>query len=166
MSRPAELSAAAVVAGPDRRAALAVRGMRLCEHCDRPLPSTVSRCRRRTCPGYSEIWARDTMRKSWTNLDVYGGLAAMLTLTAPGEAAGLVWDRSRCTHRPGERCDGRKGCRVVEGAAEKWNDLSRGWWRELNRVCKLRADRAVRKLGAEYKGGLLLYQWELQSRGV
>ena len=61
---------------------------------------------------------------------------------------------------------GGKGCRVVEAAAEKWNDLSRGWWRELNRVCKLRADRAVKKLGADYKGGLLLYQWELQSRGV
>lgn len=106
------------------------------------------------------------MRKSWTNLDVYGGLAAMLTLTAPGEAAGLVWDRNRCAHGASEPCDGRKGCRVVEGAAEKWNDLSRGWWRKLNRVCKLRADRAVMKLGAKYKGGLLLYQWELQSRGV
>lgn len=106
------------------------------------------------------------MRKSWTNLDVYGGLAAMLTLTAPGEAAGLVWDRASCSHGPGERCDGRKGCRVVAAAAEIWNDLSRGWWRDLNRVCKLRADRAVKKLGAAYKGGLLLYQWELQARGV
>jgi hypothetical protein len=106
------------------------------------------------------------MRKSWTNLDAYGGLAAMLTLTAPGEAAGLAWDKARCGHSLNERCDGRKGCKVVEAVAGKWNDLSRGWWRDLNRVCKLRADRAVKRLGADYKGGLLLYQWELQSRGL
>lgn len=106
------------------------------------------------------------MRKIRTNLGTYGGLAAMLTLTAPGEAAGLVFDRSLCRHRPDERCDGRKGCTVVAAAAEQWNDGSRGWWRELNRVCKQRADRAIRRLGADSKGGLLLYQWERQNRGV
>ena len=47
--------------------------------------------------------------------DVYGGLAAMLTLTAPGEAAGLVWDRSRCAHGPGVRCDGREGLQGGRG---------------------------------------------------
>ncbi len=140
--------------------------MRLCEFCGRPLPANVSRCRRRDCPGYSETWARDTMRKSWTNLDTYGGLAAMLTLTAPGEAAGLAFDRALCWHRPSDKCSGPRGCKVVKSVAEKWNDLSRGWWRELNRVCKQRADRAMSRLGANYKGGLLLYQWEMQERGV
>ena len=106
------------------------------------------------------------MRKIRENLRVYGGLACMCTLTAPGEAAGLVWDRARCSHQPGERCAGRKGCRVVKGAAEAWNEYSRGWWSELNRVCKLRADRALRRLGSDAKGGLLLYEWELQLRGV
>jgi hypothetical protein len=43
---------------------------------------------------------------------------------------------------------------------------SRAWWRELNRVCKQRADRAVSRLGYDRKGGLLLYEWELQRRGV
>jgi hypothetical protein len=33
---------------------------------------------------------------------------------------------------------------------------SRGWWPELNRVCELRADRALRELGYDKKGGLLL----------
>jgi hypothetical protein len=106
------------------------------------------------------------MRKIRENLRMYGGLACMCTLTAPGEAAGLVWDRSLCAHRPTEACDGRKGCRVVEGAAKLWNERSRGWWRELNRICKLRADRKVRRLGHDKKGGLLLYEWELQKRGV
>jgi hypothetical protein len=162
MSRPAELSSY-------RRAdriALAERGYRRCEHCGKLFPVGVSRCRRRICPGYAPIWARDTMRKIRENLRTYGGLACMCTVTAPGEAAGLVWDRPRCAHAPGEDCDGRKGCRVVKEAAEAWNEHSRGWWRELNRVCKLRADRAIRRLGYERKGGLLLYEWELQRRGV
>lgn len=126
----------------------------------------VSRCRRRRCPGYCETWARDTMRKIRVNLETYGGLAAMLTLTAPGEAAGLPFNRSICGHGPGEKCDGRKGCKVVKPAADAWNDLSRKWWRELNRVCKQRADRRIEDLGGTVKGGLLLYQWELQGRGV
>jgi hypothetical protein len=145
---------------------LAERGYRRCEHCARLLPLSVSRCRRRRCPSYASIWARDTMRKIRENLRMYGGLVCMCTLTAPGEAAGLVWDRSLCAHRPGEPCDGRKGCRVVDGAAELWNERSRGWWRELNRICKLRADRKLRRLGHDKKGGLLLYEWELQKRGV
>ena len=75
----------------------------------------------------------------------------------------------RCALRASVLASGATGGRAAgwsSSAAEQWNDLSRGWWRELNRVCKLRADRAVAKLGADYKGGLLLYQWELQSRGV
>jgi hypothetical protein len=148
------------------RERLAERGYKRCKHCGKLLPVGVTRCRRRCCPGYGPIWARDTTRKIRENLRAYGGLACMCTLTAPGEAAGLVWDRARCSHLPGERCDGRKGCKVVKGAADAWNEYSRGWWRELNRVCKLRADRALRRLGSDAKGGLLLYEWELQRRGV
>jgi hypothetical protein len=46
------------------------------------------------------------------------------------------------------------------------NKHSRAWWRELNRISKQRADRAVGRLGHDRKGGLLLYEWELQRRGV
>jgi len=146
---------------------LAERGYKRCESCGQVLPLTVSRCRRRVCPSYSAIWARDTLRKTRENLDAYGGLVAMTTVTAPGQDAGLVWDRSQCRHGPDERCDGkRKRCKVDAGAAQRWNDLSRDWWRKLNRVAKLRADRAIRRLGSEKKGGLLVYEWELQGRGV
>jgi hypothetical protein len=55
---------------------------------------------------------------------------------------------------------------VLAAAAALWNEKSRGYGRELNRFCKLRADRAVKRLGHEYKGGLLMYEWELQKRGV
>jgi hypothetical protein len=107
------------------------------------------------------------LRKIRENLRAYGGKAAMVTLTAPGVDTGLVWDRSKCSHPPGETCGGRKGCRVLAAAAEQWNDLSRAQWRKLNRVCKLRADRRLEELG--YEGprfGLLTYEWEFQQRGV
>jgi hypothetical protein len=163
MSRPAELTRSA---GQLEDAVLEARGYQRCEHCGRPFPLNVSRCRRRTCPGYALTWARDTMRKNRENLRTYGGLAAMCTLTPPGVDAGLAWDRSRCTHRPDEGCGQRFGCKVIEEVAAVWNERSRGWWRELNRVCKQRADRALKRLGHDAKGGLLLYQWELQKRGL
>jgi hypothetical protein len=90
----------------------------------------------------------------------------MCTLTAPGQEAGLLWDRSVCTHPPDATCSGKIGCKVLPEAAELWNEHSKAWWRELNRVAKQRADRSVRRLGHDYRGGLLLYEWELQGRGV
>ena len=106
------------------------------------------------------------MRKIRENLRVYGGLAAMCTLTAPGVDAGLAWYRANCTHDESERCGKAYGCKVVPAAAELWNEKSRRWWSALNRVCKQRADRALRRQGLDRKGGVLIYEWELQSRGV
>jgi hypothetical protein len=40
------------------------------------------------------------------------------------------------------------------------------WWRELNRIAKQHADRRLRALGYEKRGGLLAYSWEMQRRGV
>lgn len=163
MSRPAELTPVGRRADD---ALLEARGYRRCEHCGKLLPLHVSRCRRRKCPSYGETWARDTMRKIRENLRAYGGLAAMCTLTAPGVDAGLVWDRENCSHDASERCGKEYGCKVLPAVAKVWNDASRGWWRELNRLCKQRADRALRRLGLDRRGGLLLYEWELQGRGV
>jgi hypothetical protein len=163
MSRQAEPS---VFAGRLDAAALEERGYKRCQNCGGLLPLTVSRCRRRRCPDYAPIWARDTMRKIRENLRAYDGLVVMCTLTAPGQEAGLIWDRKRCSHSPGVRCTGPLGCKVVEAAADAWNERSRGWWRELNRRAKLRADRRIKQLGHEHKGGLLMYEWELQPRGV
>ena len=101
------------------------------------------------------------MRKIRVNLRTYGGLSCVVAVTAPGEDAGLRWDRTVCRHASGERCSGLKGCRVEEAAANAWNEASRKWWRELNRIAKQRADRAIRG-----KGGFLMYEWELQKRGV
>jgi hypothetical protein len=145
---------------------LAERGYQRCEHCGALFPACVSRHRSRRCPGYSETWSRDAMRKIRVNLQGYGGLTCAIAVTAPGEEVGLIWDRELCRHRAGERCSGPKGCVVVADAAAAWNDGSRRWWRELNRVCKQRADRKISQLGAKTRGGLLMYEWELQKRGV
>jgi hypothetical protein len=93
------------------------------------------------------------------NLREYSELSCVVAVT-------LIWDRSSCRHAADERCSGRRGCRVEAGAAALWNEASRRWWRELNRICKQRADRAIRQLGAVTKGGVLMYEWELQKRGV
>jgi hypothetical protein len=106
------------------------------------------------------------MRRIRENLAAYGGLACMLTLTAPGEDAGLIWDKARCNHDARIRCSGPLGCRVLSAAATRWNEDSRTQWRALNRVCKKRADAAIARLGATEKRGLLLYEWEIQRRGV
>jgi len=108
MSRPAELTRPP---GQLEDAALEARGYQRCEDCGKAFPLAVSRCRRRTCPGYALTWARDTMRKNRENLRTYGGLAAMCTLTPPGIDAGLVWDLSQCQHNPDERCGKRFGAR-------------------------------------------------------
>ena len=106
------------------------------------------------------------MRKLRENLRAYGGLVCMTTVTAPGVDAGVVWDTSTCTHPLGAKCDGRIGCKVVEAAANQWNESSRKWWRELNRIAKQHADRRLRALGYDRRGGLLAYGWEMQRRGV
>jgi hypothetical protein len=36
----------------------------------------------------------------------------------------------------------------------------------MNRICKQRADRRIRQLGATRKFGVLMYEWELQKRGL
>ena len=149
------------------RAGVGVTEWRWCEHCGKRLPAFLSRCRRRTCPEYAPVWARDTLRKLRENLRAYGGKAAMLTLTAPGVDVGLIWDSTACTHGPETTCSGPKGCRVAARPAEIWNRASRRLWREMNRVCKQRADRALHGLGArDFRGHVLAYQWEIQTRSV
>jgi len=106
------------------------------------------------------------MRKIRVNLREYGGLSCVVAVTAPGVEAGLPWDRAECRHAPDVKCSGMRGCRVAAQPTRLWNDASRRWWRELNRLCKQHADRAIARHGAKRKGGILMYEWELQKRGV
>jgi hypothetical protein len=86
---------------------------------------------------------------------------ALVTVTAPGQEAGLVWDRSRCSHLPGEGCGGPKGCRVLPRAAELWNAQAERSWGRLHRVAAQIARRACGP------GPLVAAKvWETQERGV
>jgi len=133
---------------------------RFCERCGLAL-QRFGRCRRRTCPGYRHLWAGDWRRVITAALELVEDVA-LITVTAPGTAEGLAWDRSRCQHDPDVPCSGKLGCRTVEQAARVWNRSAERRWAQLHRAA---AERARRRTG---RRGLIVAAkaWERQQRGV
>lgn len=127
--------------------------------CGRPIPEGVRRCSSRTCPEFAPTWARDTRRRLYENLRTLK-LSVMFSVTAPG-ADLYPFDPRLCSHSPSQSCSGRIGCRVDPELARAFNKAAGGWWSELNRVAKLRADRAT-----GFKGGVAARVWEKQRRGL
>jgi hypothetical protein len=127
--------------------------------CGRPIPEGVSRCSARTCPEFAPIWARDTRRRLLENLRIVP-LTVMFSVTAPG-AELYPFDHRFCSHRPVTRCSGSLGCRVNPEMARAFNLRAGGWWSELHRAAKVRADRAT-----GHKGRVLARVWEKQRRGL
>jgi hypothetical protein len=127
--------------------------------CGRPIPEGVRRCSARTCPEFAPTWARDTRRRLFVNLERLK-LSVMFSVTAPG-ADLYPFDPRSCSHSPGERCSGARGCRVAPEVAEGFNRHAGEWWSELHRAAKTRADRATR-----FKGTLATRVWEKQKRGL
>lgn len=84
----------------------------------------------------------------------------MFSVTAPG-ADLYPFDPRFCSHRPGIRCSGTLGCRVDPKMARAFNERAGGWWSELHRAAKVRADRAT-----GHKGKVLARVWEKQKRGL
>lgn len=124
----------------------------------------------RGCPGYSEIWAGDVRVKIFAALRAYAesvppGVKTrqvrMLTVTAPGEDAGLVWDASICSDRGPHRHSGTAGCRVVAAPASAWNSRAPVFWRALHHEA---SQATLRRTGA--RPSLLVRPWELQQRGM
>lgn len=85
----------------------------------------------------------------------------MLTITAPGQEAGLRWDESVCSHLAPHRHSGKLGCRVLAAPAAAWNDRAPVWWRELHHDA---SQATLRLTGA--RPNLLIRPWELQRRGM
>ncbi len=127
--------------------------------CGRSIPEGVSRCSARTCPEFAPIWARDTRRRLLENLRIVP-LTVMFSVTAPG-ADLYPFDPRFCSHRPVDRCSGPAGCRVDPELARAFNRRAGGWWSELHRAAKMRADRATGQ-----KQTLLARVWEKQKRGL
>src|SRR4051812_45776064 len=127
--------------------------------CGRLIPEDVRRCSARTCPEYAPTWARDTRRRLLENLRIVP-LTVMFSVTAPGSDL-YPFDPSFCSHRPVHKCSGRLGCRVQLDMARAFNLNAGGWWSQLHRAAKVRADRQT-----GHKGKLLARVWEKQRRGL
>jgi len=127
--------------------------------CGRSIPEGVSRCSARTCPEFAPIWARDTRRRLLENLRLVP-LTVMFSVTAPG-ADLYPFDPRFCSHRPGTRCSGTRGCQVNPDMTRAFNEKAGGWWSELHRAAKVRADRATGQ-----RGKVLARVWEKQRRGL
>jgi hypothetical protein len=123
------------------------------------IPEGVMRCSARTCPEFAPIWARDTRRRLFVNLEQLK-LSVMFSVTAPG-ADLYPFDPQFCSHSPSKRCSGAIGCRVASDLAEAFNRQAGSWWSELHRAAKTRADRAT-----GFKGKLATRVWEKQKRGL
>ena len=76
---------------------------------------------------------------------------SLFTLTAPG-ADVLPWDTDLCTHLPGEKCSGLKGCRVESIYAHIFNVTYAARMARLHEAAQRHADRVTRRLG--WKGEL------------
>jgi hypothetical protein len=126
--------------------------------CGRSIPEGV-RCSARTCPEFAPIWAGDTRRRLLENLRIVP-LTVMFSVNAPG-ADLYPFDPRFCSHRPATRCSGTLGCKVDPELARALNLRAGGWWSELHRAAKVRADRAT-----GHKGKLLARVWEKQKRGL
>jgi hypothetical protein len=142
--------------GPDAPAAP-------CAKCGRPT-DPFGRCRRRTCAGgFFTLWAGDT--RCWVHDNAQAlsadGRIDMLTLTAPGEADGLPWDRSLCSHDEGQKCSGKLGCRVLAPAAQKWNGTAPANLTAWLNAAHTRVCRELNRRRPEWLG-----IWEEQERGV
>lgn len=154
MRAATDFGARAAIASATRRG----RRFHRCS-CGRPIPEEVKRCSSRTCPEFAPIWARDTRRRLFVNLEQLK-LSVMFSVTAPG-ADLYPFDTEFCSHSLNRRCSGGLGCRVNPETAEAFNRNAGKWWSELHRAAKLRADRAT-----GFKGKLAARVWEKQKRGL
>jgi hypothetical protein len=154
MSATTDVGARAAIASATRRG----RRFHRCS-CGRAIPEEVKRCSARTCPEFAPIWARDTRRRLFVNLNELK-LSVMFSVTAPGGDL-YPFDPQFCSHSPSQRCSGRLGCRVAPDVAQAFNRIAGTWWTQLHRAAKTRADRAC-----GHKGKVAARVWEKQKRGL
>ena len=134
-----------------------------CSDCGRPVvPEWATRCRRRTCPGYSGLWAGDQRRKIFANLRAYTegtGEVLLGAVTAPG-AGELPW-AALCSGLGEHDHSGLLGCRVDARAARSYNRAAPHQWRRLHRRAYQETERRT-----GHRPWLLARVWEMQRRGV
>lgn len=142
-----------------------------CRHCGRSFPSFQRRHRARDCPGYSKIWAGDVRVKLFAALTAYSESmqgrsigepqVRLLTVTAPGVEAGILWDEEHCSHLGPHKHSGTLGCIAAAAPAAAWNGAAPRWWRSLHNEA---SQATLRRVGRRPR--LLARPWELQKRGM
>lgn len=134
-----------------------------CPHCDRSMPKGRRRCTRRTCPGYSGLWAGDHRIRFFRNLELYAAgpwpvdreaRVWMGDVTAPGRSPESPVQAAALADLGLSGLSGHRSIRV-------WNASAGYEWSRLHRA----AQQAVfRKSGRRAR--LLGYVWEQQGRGA
>jgi hypothetical protein len=117
-------------------------------------------CKRRSCPSYAPLWARDWRTVMLENLIAYAGKATMYTLTPPG-AGPLPWDRNRCNHGVETACSGTAGCVIEADARRRWN---KSFPKRLSRIYESAQAAAKRETGQ--RAYVLAIGKESQKRGA
>jgi hypothetical protein len=126
----------------------------VCPDCGSLFPRGQHKHRSRICDGHAPTWAADTRQRFFRNDEAYAaevrdrvpGMKPQyreVVVTAPGVDGGLPWDESRCSVEGPHRHSGDLGCRVLQPAADLWNDRSRRWWTQLHQAAQLATLRAV-----------------------
>ena len=133
------------------------------------MPRPLTKCKRRTCPGFAKLWAGDQRQKLFANLNAYAdqvpdGVKSprvlVTAVTAPGREAGIQWDERQCRHLPPHKHSGRIGCRAVAFQAAMWNRDAAQRWRDMHRAAYQRCRREG------LAPWLLVRVWEQQKRGL
>lgn len=128
----------------------------VCDACQSALRVRCKATREDRCTGCGRRHRRNVARvfRSGFRPDRPDGFF-FITLTAPGEADGLVWDRTMCGHQEGE-CSGEKGCKVEAVPMAEWNATAPQRWSWF--VTDMRRDL---KRDLQFCGS-----WEVQARGA
>lgn len=127
-----------------------------CDNCDSAIRVPCKSTREDRCAQCGARHRRNVARvfRSGFTQDRPEGFF-FVTLTAGGESDGLMWDRARCGHSPGE-CSGDKGCRVERVPMAAWNATAPQRWSWFVTEMRRQLKRPVQFCGS----------WEVQGRGA
>lgn len=92
-------------------------------------------------------------RKWLLNVQAYGGVVSVLTLTAPG-AEMLPWDKDECKVDGPHKCSGELGCRVEWAYGYRWNATHAARRQRLWEAATRSADRYITRLWGKPVAGM------------
>lgn len=126
-----------------------------CTVCDHAIRVRCKSTREDRCKGCGRRHRRNVARVFRSGFRDRPAGFFFVTLTAPGQADGLTWDRTLCTHDDDE-CSGEKGCKVEAVPMAAWNATAPQRWSWFVTAMRRDLKRDVQFCGS----------WEVQARGA